>query len=111
MRSSQAGSRRWITVAIVFLLWMLSLVLGLYAIYSLQETVITLYAMSGGRDQSVAGLLRWVSVGFGAILWIGIMIAGGEYHMKNAGARKSWKIFAWTFGIEVIIILVGLLVQ
>jgi len=110
MGSSPAGARRWTTVAIVFVLWMLSLVLGLYALYLLQETVITLYALSGGREQGVAGLLRWAALAVGGILWIGIMLAGGEFHMKNAGAPKSWKIFAWTFGIEIAIIVFGLVV-
>lgn len=110
MSSSPAGRRQTTLVAIVFVLWILSLVLGLYAIYSLQETVITLYAMSGGREQSIAGLLRWIALAVSAVLWIGIMLAGGEYHMKHAGAPKSWKIFAWTFGIEIAVILIGLVV-
>ena len=110
MRSSPAGTRRWTTLVVVFVLWMLSLVLGLYAIYSLQETVVTLYALSGGREQSIAGLLRWAALAVSALLWIGIMLAGGEFHMKHAGEPKSWKIFAWTFGVEIAVIVFGLVV-
>lgn len=110
MGSSPVGTNRGAIVAVAFVLWLLSLVLGLYAIYSLQETVITLYAQSGGREQSIAGLLRWVALAVGSILWLGIMLAGGEYHLKHPGEPKSWKIFAWTFGIEIAIIVIGLVV-
>ena len=86
MSSSPAPGRQVGTTALVFILWMLSLALGLYAIYA---PIQCLRCMpSRGREQSVAGLLRWIAPAVGAIAWIIAMLAGGEYHLKHAGERR-----------------------
>ena len=43
-----------------------------------------------------------------AILAIAIIIGGFEFHSKHVGETKTLKILAWTLGIQVIILVLGL---
>ena len=40
-----------------------------------------------------------------AFVYLIVIIATTEYHFKHFATPKSWRLFAWTFGIEILIFL------
>lgn len=89
---------------LVAVLWLISAILGLIAVYYLRELTILIYALVGSRDYYIGVLTSQVVTIVGGLLWVIVIIGTGEYHLKHAGERKSWRIFAWTIGIELLII-------
>lgn len=93
---------------LTFLLWLGSAVIALYEIYLLQGVVIYLAILFPA--------LRWLTAlvaftpFFLGMVWIALVIGGGEFHYHNYGTRASWKLFAWTIGIEMLILPLTLLV-
>lgn len=82
------------------ILWILSFGLGLENIYAVKELV-SLWVLSRTNDLSVstnAGLLSVYILGFLCVVFI---IASTEYHVKHYGTAKSWRLFAWTFAVEI----------
>ena len=41
-----------------------------------------------------------------AFVYLIFIIATTEYHFKHFATPKSWRLFAWTFGIEILIYLI-----
>ena len=41
-----------------------------------------------------------------ALVYLIFIIATTEYHFKHFATPKSWRLFAWTFGIEILIYLI-----
>ncbi len=101
---------------LAFILWAGTAVLGLYEIILVREMLFRIrarfWSSSGGH-----GMDYWRAVALGnwavlplAIVWIALVIGGGEYHYKRAGQRSSWKLFGWTIAVEVLILVMALLV-
>ena len=101
---------------LAFILWAGTAVLGLYEIILVREMLFRictrLWSSSGGY-----GMDYWRAVALGnwaalplAIVWIALVIGGGEYHYKRAGQRSSWKLFGWTITAELLILILPLLV-
>jgi hypothetical protein len=44
------------------------------------------------------------------VVCVGIIIGGGEYHLRNFGQPQSWKFFGWTISAELSILLLALFV-
>jgi hypothetical protein len=91
------------------LLWLASGALGLYAVYSVSKLTSTVYALVGGSryyNGVLASQLATLLMGF---VWIGLFIVTGEFIRKHPGERSSWKVLAWVLGVELVIILLGLL--
>jgi len=40
----------------------------------------------------------------GGLLLLVVSVGGMEFHFKNRGRRRSYRIFAWTIGIELAIV-------
>jgi hypothetical protein len=94
--------------ALVFLLWLGSAVVALYEIYLIQGVVIYLgIVLSAVNWLSVLGAFTPFLLG---MVWIGLVIGGGELHYRRFGTPASWKLFAWTLGIEMLILPLTLLV-
>jgi hypothetical protein len=90
------------------LLWLASVAGGLYALYSLSKLASSLYALFGDTYYAgvLSGQLVAVLAGLGLLA---MFIITGEYHLKHNGERRSWNLFGWVLGIELVIILAGLL--
>jgi hypothetical protein len=90
------------------LLWLVSVAGGLYALYSLSKLASTIYALFGDTYYAgvLSGQLIAVLAGLGLIA---MFIITGEYHLKHSGERRSWTLFGWVLGVELLIILSGLL--
>lgn len=97
------------------LLWVASIPLGLWAVYELQAlTRLSFYAIRGAQnltyqDNQAANLIGQISVIVGGIGLLAAIIGTGEFYMKHAGERKSWKIAIWILGVEILLIILGLI--
>src|SRR5262245_40759630 len=100
----QPKSQRIVSTALAILLWMISFILGLNAIYLILQIFYLVYGALGGSlkaaERFAPGLIFLLGVAF--LIFI---IATSEYHRKNAGTRESWRLFTWTIAIEISIIL------
>jgi hypothetical protein len=101
------------------LLWLVSVVVALVEIILVRDLVLSLFVYivsEGGRFP------RWVENAYwsGAmlsnivVLILGVAVvvfavATGEYHSRHAGAARSWRLFGWTFGVQLAIYLLALL--
>ena len=94
---------------VIGLLWLLSAALGFVSVYYFHELAILIYAAFIGKEYSIGVLVGQASAIIAALIALGAIIVTGEYHLKHAGQRKSWQILAWMLGIEVLIIVVGII--
>lgn len=93
-------------------LWLGSVVLGIFEIIILRSWVQSLYAMLFAMPAQRYGQQYWDSVTLGnfTVLILGILavvffVGTGEYHARHLGSSGSRKLFAWTFGIQLLILL------
>ncbi len=106
-----------IPAAVVALaLWVGTALVGLWEIVIVRDMLFRIYAFlrpaSGpySTDYWVAlSLGNWLVL-FLSVLWLGFAIGTGEYHYKRVGQRASWRLFGWTVGIEVLILLLALII-
>ena len=95
----QPKSRQIATNIGALLLWLIAFVLGLNAIYVLLQIFYLVFGAVGGglsRAERYAPALVFL-LGLGFLIFI---VATSEYHRKHVGTRQSWRLFAWTIGIE-----------
>ncbi len=93
---------------VTLLLWLASIALLIADIYFVRELFFVIYARLS-TDAAVALLWGNIIVVVAAILAVGFIIASGEYHRKHHGKPRSWRLFAWTFGVGLAIPLLALL--
>ncbi len=104
-------------------LYMTTVVLGFYVLTTTLDAVdaqVLKYTFDKIASQEMgevagAGLRRianYATVFIVVMLWIvTVCIAGMEYHFKRIGKRSSYRVFAWTIGIECALIFVALLLR
>lgn len=107
-----AASPRALIGVAVAVLWLVTVLLGLFAVYNLHAlSMLAFQAIKGHQftpsDFNTGRLIGYLVIFFGGLGWIATAILSGEYHLKHAGEVKSWKIIAWFLGIEILIIAVG----
>ena len=81
-------------------LWFLSFGLGLEDIYAIKE-LITLAFLSLSKDLAQATNAGLMTVYITGLAYLVFLIASTEYHSKHYSTPKSWRLFAWTFGVEI----------
>ena len=102
--------RRVVTWAVAVILWLGSAFIGLLDLIVLRDLAIMAVIAVDGRD-ATAGPIAIMAVLLGAMLYIGFIIGGAEYHYKNIGLPGSWKLFSITLlGQLFILILPYLLI-
>jgi len=107
-------ARRTLSGMLTFVLWAGTAVLGLYETLLIREMLFRIYARASSiglkRDYWRALVLgNWALVPL-SLVWIALVVGGGEYHYKRAGQRSSWKLFGWTIAAEMLILVLALLV-
>jgi hypothetical protein len=99
-------------------LWLGTAVLAVLEIGLVRNLVLSLYAWVAvlkGREIQVQGtftgvaLSQWATI-LMAIVAIGIIMGGFEYHHKRVGQPKSTRVLLWTLGVQAAILLLGLLI-
>jgi hypothetical protein len=101
---------------VAFVLWATTAVLGLVEIVVVREMVQRVFARFFADDLAFGGDY-WGSVALGqftviflAIVWLGLVVGGGEYHMKHLGKPKSWRLFARTVAVQLSILVLALFI-
>jgi len=84
---------------LALVLWLISLVLGLFDIYFAREIFYAIYA----RFSTQAGLA--IAIGNAiifimAIVYLGFVVMTSEYHARNVGKPESWNLFTKTIVAE-----------
>jgi len=109
--SRRVPSRLIVSGVLAFLLWVGTAILGLYEIFLVREILFRLYARfwgsSDGRGQDywrALALGNWALIPL-SVLWLALVVGGGEYHYRRVGQRSSWKLFGWTIAVEVLILI------
>ena len=99
-------------------LWLGTAVLAVVEIGLVRNLTLSLYAwVVSLKDQvtQVRGtftgvaLSQWATI-LMAIVAIGVIMGGFEFHHRRVGEPKSLRILLWTLGVQAIILLLGLLV-
>jgi hypothetical protein len=98
------------------LLWLTSIVLGIVEIVTVRNALLALYAwvvtqssVTPEQLRSTYGSAMFISqasVFVLALVMVGVAIGTGEYHAKHFGERRSWRLFGWVLGIELLLLLV-----
>lgn len=102
------NNKGWMILPVVFL-WFFTAIIGLVEFSVVRVMVLRIYARFW-RVDLVAPALSAFTIMFLAIIWIALVIGGAEYHFRNFGAPKSWKLFARTIAVEVSILVLALFV-
>jgi len=91
--------------ALAFVLWIGTAIVGLQVIAILLD--ILMWLSLRGLPANLTILSIW-PIG---IAWIAVVVGGGEYHYRHMGQRSSWRLFGWTIGLELLILLSPILLE
>jgi len=100
--------------AAVWVLWLITVAVGLVEIYFVHEIAQVLYALSinSGRrvafsDEYYTGvLISSVVTIVAAIVWVVWAVGSGEYLRRRANTRTAWKVLAVAGAAQVVMALV-----
>ena len=101
--------RRAITWIVALILWLGSAFIGLLDLIALRDLAIMAVFAMGGQN-ATAELIAMMTVVLGAILYIGFIIGGAEYHYKNIGQPGSWKFLSISLLIQLFILILPYLI-
>ena len=114
--SGPLPSRKFGLGLLALVLWAGTSALAFVEILTVREIALRIYAHFAatggfyGRDYWGGVTLNQLLVWPLAILWIAVVIGGGEYHYKYFGQPRSWKVFGWMISIELTILVLALFV-
>jgi len=101
---------------LAFVLWIVTGALGLVEIWIIRQMMLRVYARFFA-EEAARGDVYWGSIALGnwlvfilAIVWIALVIGGGEYHVKYVGKPKSWRLFARTIAVQLSILFLALFI-
>lgn len=94
-RSFWIRPRFMITVLVAAILWVGTAVIGILNILVVRDLAIMGVVFLGGNAVE-AGPFVILSVMGAALLYIGVVIGGAEYHYTHIGQPGSWKLFSMT---------------
>jgi hypothetical protein len=102
---TESSPKKSVLSAIVaIILWFLSFGLGLEDIYAVKEMV-SLFALAQSKSNAISTNAGLSSVYILGLLYLIFIIIATEFHSKHYGTPKSWRLFAWTFAVEIAIYL------
>ena len=90
-------------VTLASLLWLGTAIIGLINLLVIRDLSIWVFTELGGTNMQT-GAATILVITASALIYIAGVIGGAEYHYKRIGQPNSWKLFAWTMGIEVLIL-------
>jgi len=103
-RSFNIRPRFIFTVILSLLLWLGSSILGLLNIIVIRDLTIATVLFGGGNAEG-ASVVAIITTILAAMVVIGVIIGGAEYHYKHIGQPSSWKMFVWTISIQLLIMI------
>jgi predicted anti-sigma-YlaC factor YlaD len=93
--------RLLLTRILALCLWLGTAIVGLEVIVTALDVLTWLLYL--GVSPKVTAVGVWMTVPL-SILWIAVVVGGGEYHYRNVGQRSSWRLFGLTIGFELLIL-------
>lgn len=93
---------------LTFVLWLATLIVGLWEIAIVQELLVRLYARFGRDYWAAVAIRNWIVLPLSAA-WLVFAIFSGEYHREKVGQRASWRLFGLTLAAEAVILILALL--
>ena len=100
---STAPRRFMFSAGLAFLLWLGTAVVGLQVIIVIWDLFMWGFVQFGGSAQTAVGLSGLVLV-LTSLIYIAIVVGGGEYHYKRIGQLGSWLLFGWTVAAELLLL-------
>ncbi|MCB9134095.1 MAG: zf-HC2 domain-containing protein [Anaerolineales bacterium] len=101
---------RFILMAgLAFILWLGSALIGVLNITVIQDLAIYATLQMGGRKTQVMPIAMF-SILLAAILYIIVVVGGGEYHYRHIGQPNSWKVFSITLLAQLFILILPYLI-
>jgi hypothetical protein len=101
--------RFFFTWALTLILWLGSIVIGLLNLIAIRDlAIMAVMAFNGSAADAI--LIAIIAVLIGAIIFIGIVIGGGEYHYRNIGQPASWKLFTLTLMGQLLLLIIPYLI-
>jgi hypothetical protein len=101
------------------ILWLATAAVGFLAFIAIQDiaTSVVAFALMGETvDIGVVETHGWITTArnvstiIGGLLWLSIVVGGMEYHFRHVGQKRSYRVFAWTLGIEAVLIVISQIV-
>ncbi|MCA9994403.1 MAG: zf-HC2 domain-containing protein [Anaerolineales bacterium] len=89
---------------LTLLLWSGTAVIGLQNILVLRDLFMWFVVLQGNTPQAALQMSPLIVLP-AAILWIIVVIGGAEYHWRRIGQRESWRLFALTIVIQLLLLL------
>ena len=110
---ARGGSRRILLWLLTLVLWLLSIGLGVLALMALLRIVEfrgALLILESGLvapryARGTLTTMRYVAAIAGGLLLLVVAILGMDFHFKHSGRLRSLRVFAWTLGVELLILL------
>jgi hypothetical protein len=109
-RTLSVQPRMVITWLLAVILWLGSAFIGLLDLIVIRDLAILAVAAVDGSGAQ-AGPIAIMAVYLGTLLYIGLVIGGGEYHYKNIGQPSSWKLFTITLLGQLFILILPYLIS
>jgi hypothetical protein len=97
-------------VLVAAILWLGSAFIGLLNILIIRDLAIMAVVALGGKAAE-AGPIVILAVMGAALLYIGLVIGGAEYHYRNVGQPNSWKLFSITLLGQLFILILPYLIN
>lgn len=95
--------KRVVFQATAFSLWLATVVAGLVEVYLMRQALVRVsYRM--GASVSLGVLIGDVVVLILALAWLVFAFATSEFHRRQAGTPRSWRVFAWTVVVEGVLL-------
>jgi len=94
---------------LVIILWLITVVLGIWDILLLREMVLRTFSRFGTAANAFVLINTLVMIPL-AILGIAVTIGGLEYHRTHIGQPGSWWLFSRTLAIELSILALPLFI-
>jgi predicted anti-sigma-YlaC factor YlaD len=95
-----------LSALLALILWIGTAIVGLQNILDIRKIFILSMARFGGGPALTESLSIFV-VFISAMLWIALVIGGGEYHYRRIGQRSSWKLFGRTIAGQLSILILS----
>ncbi|MEM7115036.1 MAG: hypothetical protein AAF614_21540 [Chloroflexota bacterium] len=103
---------------ITAVLWLATAIAAFWEVLLIRNIAVGLYlryaVTNPNLPQSLidgqVGLVGLIFVFVGAIVAIAIAIGGAEFHYKNAGQPKSWRLIAYVFVFQIVVFLLSTVV-
>jgi len=102
-RSFSIRPRFIVSVILSIILWLGNFLLGLLNIIVIRDLTLAAYIFSGGSPEG-ARVFAILAVFLAAIVLIGVIIGGAEFHFRHLGHPSSWKLFIWTIVIQLLVL-------